>query len=342
MADKVSGVLYNESDADIPRNRTGRALFFIGSVVLASLIPGLIGGWLLGYIPASGTGTLGFILGAIGGQLAFANVAPLYFVIVPQAQAFVTLNDWMALFNVKGNPINVEGNPNNTFGPGKSLEWPWVTRSRRSNLSLQVITISFTEEVPGKDTQLKVKGSYQFKVDILNASKFVGIDESTIRGGAIDLILSEISQTLSGESADEAKGNIQNFNDKLGERFGVGGKDPNSTAPEVAEFENRYGISSVAVTITGIDLPEDVQKTRDAIDESAQAVRSVAAMFGMTPEELKAKLKDGKISLENYIEMLDRTLAQGGASSMSIQALKFGGLEALAAAIAGKFGQGGK
>ena len=328
--EQVGGVLYNETDAMLKRNRLFRAGLLIGAAFLASFLPGLLFAALMWLIPISGMAPMGFVIGATAGQYAFASYAPKFFVVVTQAQAFVTLNNAKALFGIGGNP-------NNTFGPGTSLEWPWVTRSRRSNLSLQIITLNFTEEVPGKETQLLVKGSYQFKVDLRKASRFVGVDESTIRGGAIDLIRSEISDKLADKAADEAKREIPEFNRRLGAKFGVA---PSSTTDEetetprerkaaetVHEFEERYGISSVAVTVTGVDLPPEVQQARDAVDKSGQAIRSVASMFGLTEEELKTKIRNNEISRAEYIEMLDRTLAQGKTATMNIQAFKLGGLE---------------
>lgn len=319
---EVKGVLFDETDADVKRDRVGRVILFVASAVLAGVIPATFVAFFASYVELRGFTSLGFIVGLVAGELWFAQIAPRFFVVVPQAQAFVTLNNLIAFFGIKRNP-------NNVFGPGTSLEWPWVTRGEKSNLSLQIITLPVAEKVPGRDTQLIVAGSYQFKVDIRKASRFVGIDESTIRGGMIDMILSEISRELADMFADEAKSknNIRALNEYLGEKFGVDGRDHRLAAPEVQEFENRYGIASVAVIISGIDVPDDVQKTRDAIDEAAQAVKSVAKMFGMEENELKQMIRDGRISPEQYIEMLDRTLAQGKGATMNIQAHKFGGLD---------------
>lgn len=330
--EQIGRVFFNESDADVSRRRGVRVAVLIVSMASASFILGLLGAWIFGKSSLPGTGFLGFILGAGLGQWGFSFLSPRFFVSVPQAQTFVTLNPLLALFGIPGDP-------NIVYGPGLSVSFPWETRSRRSNLSLEVNTIPFIEEVPGDPVRLIVTTSYQFKINIRQAAKFVGVNESTIRGGVIDLIRSRVSQRLAGMDVNTAKAQIGDLNQGLGADFGVGS---GTTVPsqDVLDFEERYGISSVAVTISGIDLPPDVQRTRDAADEAAQAVRSVASMFGMDEAALRAQISSGQITNAQYIEMLDRTLAQGGGATMNIQALKLGGLEALAEALARLFGQG--
>ncbi len=353
MAKKKStkNVRTEDIDSAIERNRAGMAMFFFLCVLLAAVVPGIIVAFLFSYTGWTGAAPLGFIIGAASGEHGFAKLAPRFFVIVPQAQAFVGLNN-LATFWESDDPYV-------TFGPGSHFSWPWLSRDRRSNISTQIITIGFKEEVPGKDTQLIVSGSYQFKVDLVNAQNFVGVDESTIRGGAIDLILSEISQALANEDADTAKSMIKTYNDRLGEKFGVDlpqksadpadpnqGTDPKTEShrgdPRVADFEIRYGIFSIAVTISGIDLPPDVQKTRDAADEANQAIKSVAKMFGMDEDDLRQKIKNGDIKIDQLMDMVSMTFVQGGAAKMDIHNVKLGGVTDTIQMLAKIWGKGEK
>ncbi len=327
---QIGRVLYSESDADVSARRWwwARNMTFGLSIILASLLPGLLGWLLLGKIPWSGMDSLGFILGTLLGLYNFANFAPKFIVSVPQAQAFVTLNPLLAFFRIGGDP-------NIVYGPGDSVAFPWETRSRRSNLSLEIHTFSFVEEVPGTPVRLITTVSYQFKVNIFEAAKFVGVNQSTIRG-VIDLIRSRISHRLSSLTVDGAKGQIPDLNLQLGEDFGIGdvGTAP---APDVAAFEGQYGIVSVRVVITGIDLPEDVQRSRDAQDEATQTMAIVANSLGVEASVLRAAVQRGLertgIAPSEYTDYWLAAMAQQGVTGVNVQAFRAMGLERFASTL---------
>lgn len=322
---------HNDSDSEIKRNRILRWAVAGIAAVIITFIPGiLIGYTLASIIPISGIGWLGFFLGIASGLYVLAYVFPRYFLIrVGQVRCFVTLNPLLSFFGIKGNP-------NITYGPGDNIAFPWEERSRKGNVPLDIITLDWEENVPGKTTQLLVKGSYQFKPDITMASRFIGVDDSTILGGVIDLIESKVSSILATKSADSAKREIDKLNIALGAYFGIETDEPSL---EVSNFEQGYGIHSVQVTVSSIDLPAHVQKTRDAVDEAEQVLRGVAKMYGMSTTELKQKVSGGKISIPEYNNMLDRFAATSDNATMDVKAIKLDGLNEVARVFGEAFGK---
>ncbi len=291
-------VRHNDSDSEIKRNRLARWTVLIFTVMTLSTVPGLLLNYFFLFLMNfKGVSWLAWILGLGFGGIIFSKLYPRkYLITVGQIRAFVTLNPLLSFFNIKGSP-------NIIYGPGDNISFPWERREEKGNVPLDVITMNFDEKLPGKGSELHVKGSYQYKPDITKADVFIGIDDSTIKGGAIDLIKSRISSKMAMETPDSAKENIGKFNIELGEYFGI---ETNRPEAKVSNFEDNYGIHSVAVTITGIDLPAHVQKTRDALDEAEQVLKGIAKMYGMTVERLQEKLEKGDITTEQYNDMLDK------------------------------------
>lgn len=313
-------------DDCVLRNRTARWMFLGASLAAFLFIPGLTALMLLNILPGfpSSLAVPVLLFGAFLGGYGFSRILPNYVIDVPQLQGFVTINKLKPLLNIPGSAYVI-------YGPGWHISFPWEERSEKSNFSLEVFTLEWKEEIPGKDSQLLVKGSYQFEVALDRSDRFIGIDEATIGTGGLDIIRAKVSTMLANETADTAKARIEEYNHHLLQFFGLS-DDPQDAS--VSSFESRYGINSVAVTISGIDLPEAVQKTRDAVDEAGQVVRGIAAMYGMTPDVLKAKLVSGEITPESYNEMVDRFMANSGNAEMKIQALKLHGLGNLIPGIA--------
>lgn len=318
-------VRHNDSDSEIKRNRFGRWFVLIGSTVLTwtlIMIPmSFILGFILSFWP---TLAIGWVFASWATMEIFRYLIPRYYLItVGQIRAFVTLNPLLSL-------VGFKGNPNVIYGPGTNVCYPWETRTEKGNVSLDIITIPFTEEVPGKDTQLLSTGSYQFKPDIIRTDRFIGVDAATIQGGAIDLIKAKVSANLADKSADEAKGELEKINDNLYNFFGLNTDDPSS---DVSQFEDDYGIHTVKVTLSGIDVPPSVQETRDAIDKANQFRRGLAAMFSMTEEELQEAVKSKNITREQYSDMVSQFAAVSGNATMDVKVNKFSGLEPVATAL---------
>lgn len=303
-----------ESDDMVRRNRIGRVAIFVLALAVTHAVPMYFVGFILGRIPFAGSDVLGYIIGFVIGGWAFSRILPRFFVRVPQAQVFVTTNNWWPW-----------GNPNVKYGPGDHFAFPQEQRGRKSNLPLAIITIPFTENVPGRDTELLATGSYQFKVDIRISDHFIGVDESTIRGGVIDLIKSKVSSELSNEDDETAKAKLPEINAKLENEFGLirGAQKTH----EVNDFERHYGIQTVALTISGIDLPPDVQATRNAVAEARKVFAGIAGMLGVTERELRRRIKAREYTSEEYIELLDRFAVFSKNAVGNVQMLKLRGLE---------------
>lgn len=322
------------NDRVLDRDRATRWIVFVLCMAGIVLVPALIIFTIIGWI--------GFVIGlAVGVKVAFW-LSPRFVIQVPQAQAFVTIDDLHTL-------LGREGDANVVYGPGTHISFPWESRSEKGNLSIEIITLPFSDEVPGKDTRLSVRGSMQFHVDLECAWRFIGIDQSTIQGGIVDLIKSTVSSELAVMTADVAKAQIQSLNNKLYLEFGLGPstdvpaeepREPSVTQGQVSNLEHRYAIKVIKVTIAEIDLPDRVQKTRDALDQAAQVFKGVAAILGMTEDVLRTKLDDGSISVEMYNEAVDRFFVQSGVSDMKVTAFKFNNMQDLGRAIGQFLGRG--
>lgn len=319
-------------------NRPWRFGQWVQLVVIATGLPLVIGGTLhliIGeYLKFDGAITLLYILSFFPAGLVFGKVLPAGWVSIPQMQFFVTNNPFSRWFNKKGNP-------NLTYIAGEDgPTWIWEQRSQKGNGTLEVITIEWEEAVPGAETQFLLDASYQFRVDV--PDRYIGLDENTLRAGAIDLMRADAAARLAEKNGDEGKNEIEAMNQEINDKFGLG--DSSSKDPKVSAFEDEYGIHSVATTIAGIDFPEAVQKTRNARDEARQVLIGVANMYGMRVDKLKVKMESGEITTGEYNEMLDRFAAFSENATMNISAFKVNNMEAFAEVFGRAFGRafGGK
>jgi len=327
-------------DSAVKRDRWSRWAFLVISLVVFLAGPGLVVYGLIGIVievPDLMVAPI-MLVGAMLGGAIFSNYLPNYIVSVPQIQGFVTVNNVMALLGFKGVTDVV-------YGPGWHVSYPWEKRSEKSNFSLEVVTLEFEETVPGKDVRLIVTGALQVEAAVSRGARYIGIDEETLRKGGLEIIKGQISQDLHDKTGDQAKSMVIEETESLMDLFGIkrtgqdkpksenSKRDPDGTdstggkTKSVAEFEKRYAVRTVAVTISGIDLPEDAQKTRDAVDEADKALTGVAAMFGYrNKDSLITAIESKVITPEQYLEMLDRFLAKSGDANMNINALKIAGL----------------
>ncbi|MCD5382369.1 MAG: hypothetical protein LR017_03630 [Candidatus Pacebacteria bacterium] len=302
-------------DGAIKRSRFLRWTFLIVSILTFLLLPGITLNWLgnLVFNTPQKLESLLSIIGALVGGLWFSNYFPNYLVVVPQVQGFVTVNNAKSILGIPGKTYD-------EYGPGTHVAYPWEGRSSKSNYSLEVVTIDLEESVPGKDTQLITTGALQIEASLSRGSQFIGIDEDTIKKGALELIKAKLSDKLHNKTGDEAKGMIPQINDELAEIF--------KSDEWVTKFENIYGFRTVVINISGIDLPEDVQKTRDAVDEARQVLRGVAIMNGYESEEALIKVrKNGELSNADFNEMVDRFMVKSKQAKMQVNSLKLGGID---------------
>lgn len=308
-------------DHSVKRNRLGRWAFFLTSLFTFLLLPGFAINTILSGVNAPDWIYVPVILvGAVFGGKLFSKFLPRYIIIVPLVQGYVTVNQAMSLFGLSGST-------NVIYGQGWHISYPWESRSKEGNFSLEIFTLPFNVAVPGREAQINVSGSYQFRVALPRGDRFIGIAEETIENGLLDIIKAEISALLPEKTSDDAKRDIQVLQKFLEHAFGLSRNKQSSG--DVHRFEESYGIESIAITISNIVFPESVQKSRNAIDKAMQVMKGVATMYGITPERLKERLESEEINYKDYNEMVDKFLAQSGDASMDIKAYKISGLESL-------------
>ncbi len=296
-------------DHQAPRNRFSRLVVFLAVVaVLAGvLIPfGMLWGSFFSGWMVDKVGLVGF-LAALG---IFYILERRLFIYVPEWKAYVT-QDPFSGYNVP-------------YGPGLHISYPWEQRNADGNEPLDVITKPFSVSVQTSTSQVQVEGSFQYAADLARITTFIGNDVTTIEGGFIAFFESFLSERYAGKDAENARTGIGDTNKALADRF-MGTQDADTTS-----LEDKFGIIAVSLVITKLKLPDAVQKTRDAVDEAAQMQKVVAKTYGIEPEELAARVKDGRISLNDYNKMLNRAMSISENAEGEVKI--FEGLEGVGAA----------
>lgn len=292
-----------------------------GSASIAALVPGTLGAMTIGIIPLPGMTSLGFILGAIIGEYYFAKLVPEFFVRTSQVMKFVATSPYVGLKWVGGSPNIVF--PEGTLTPTV----PFLGREDRGNVPMELITVNFTFGVPGKDAELFVHVTYQYRVDPDQAAGYVGFSDATILAGITPMIKGLIVSNIEGLTLDEAKKKRPTLNTKLTTKFG--GKEGSTPT----DFEKTYCIVSENVVIEQITVSPTVQASRDSVAQSEQQMRAAAIMFNMTPEELKTALDTKVINADQLRQFYDLALVQSGKATKTLTTNRFEGLDDTARAI---------
>ncbi len=286
-------------DAVVERDRGSRVLVFIATSGIVLVAPfllvqlfGLEGKW--GHVVNA--------LAILVAGMLYVHLLPRRLLnIVPQVQGFVSQDP------ILGGKMII-------YGPGLHVPFPWERRDVKSNTSLEVISSTQTVSIPTKTSAVEIEFTYQYEGELPRQDKFVATDESTIDEGFKSRITSEISESVAGKDlgAEEiVASGVADLNKKMGELFG-----PDGSLQKV--FLDEYGIRVRAVKINRIALPAELQKTRDAEEESKAIVKGIAHLYGMEPKDLIQKLQDGGISDEKYRDMLKHFMAISGNATMVI------------------------
>jgi hypothetical protein len=287
----------NDRDLNDLRNKGVRWVHFFLLGLAIIIIPEQIGAW---WGRLAGYPNMGAILGFVAGGLSAAKLIPSYFL--------VNNLEWTGF--VTQNALTGDMVP---YGPGLHPCFFWEERSKDGNYSLDVITQQFEVAVATSTSRVIVKGEYEYAMSLRHLTTAIGIDHTTIHEGLTAFISSfligECSKSTnedgSKRDAEWVRSNIAHLNEALAKEFMAredGGDDPTS-------FEARFGFVTVTIVISSIAFPEAVQKTRDAVDEGRVMQQVVAAMYGMTSEELSDRVKSGAISKAEYDKMLNRAMA---------------------------------
>lgn len=294
-----------------------------GSASIAALVPGTIGAMLLGIVPITGSTSLGFILGASAGQYYFAKLIPEFFVRTSQVMKFVATSPYVGLF-----PWMKGKSPNIVFPEGTLIPTvPFLGREARGNVPMELITLNFQFSVPGKEEEIFVNCTYQYRVDPDQAAGYVGFSDTTILAGIVPMIKGQIAAEIEGKDLDQAKSLRPGLNVSLTKTFG--GKSARSRT----KFEKTYCIISENVVIEQFSVSADVQKARDAVGQSVQQMRAVAKMLNLSETELKTAMADKTITVDQLREFYDLALVQSGKTTKDIKTIRYDGLEGAAKAI---------
>jgi len=309
------------------RDAGSRVWFLVLSLVFVFSIPTLFGLWFTtGLVGGSLQAFITLVLG-LAGIGAFAWPMGKYYLInAPQLVGYVTQN----MLSGKRVP----------YGPGLHVSFPWEDRDALGNVSLDIITRRFGEEIPVKNGKMKVTLALQYAGDIRNITGFVGVDESTIEGGFMALIRSFISaEGANVKIQSDRKKMIEKFNAGLAEKFqGITAQitaeeDPDAQLMNISEFEKRYGVHVVSIVVEGVDYDDNLQKAIDVAAKSEIIEAAVMKALGFTTKKdfrearelwLKGDPDNGiepktrGVSPEQITSVREEIMAQAGDAEMKI------------------------
>ncbi|HEY4517773.1 MAG TPA: hypothetical protein VJI74_02695 [Candidatus Paceibacterota bacterium] len=311
-----------ETDSLIERNRASRRAEFILIYLLIPVIPLL---FFLSGIAGRVTPWIAIVLFAALAELG-VRLFPNFTKWTPNAQALVTQNPF------SGTRV--------AYGPGLNLSHFYEEVDERGNFSLETITESISVEVPTSTSKVIAKVSLQLRANLRLVERLVGVDGTTITSGFSALIRSYLTGKFARETAENARAKIDECNIELEEEFMTALAETPAGVVSGAEYLRLYGMGVIIIKLESMELPPEVQKTRNAVDEAAQFPKIVATMYGLTLEKLIALRESGQISEERYTDMLDRALvASGNDAKLNVVGGRAG--NAIAAGASKFLGEGG-
>lgn len=239
------------------------------------------------------SGTTGSIIGFILGGIALSNIAPKRMVVInPEWCGYVTQD----IFS-KGAMIS--------YGPGVHASHWWEQRNANGNYSLKVKPQSFNVGVATASGKVIFEGQYEYAVDLPVMDRAIGIDQEVVGKGITAFIDNFLTVRFAGMKSEEVR--TKEELEKLGADLQTELMDSDGT---LAAIHKKYGYKTVAIIIDKVSLPDDIAKTRNAIDEAEALFEVVAKLHGMSTEELKtATKKGGTITQAEYQKMLTRAMA---------------------------------
>jgi hypothetical protein len=278
-------------DSEIKKRRRGaRVISTVVSSIVILTIPMVLIGW-LGLL--AGSVTTGCVVGFIIGGITLSIVGPKRMLVInPEWCGYVTQN----IFD-KGAMV--------AYGPGMNFSHWWEQRNADGNYSLKVQSKPFDIPVTTGSGKVIFAGQYEYVIDLSLLDLAIGVSQSVVEKG----ITAFIQNFLTVESADKMSKDVRSEEalKKLGGNLQRLMMDDTGM---LANIRKKYGYKTVAVIIDKVTLPDDVQKTRDAIDEADALFEIVAKLHGVSKEDLKERVKKGgDISPADYQKMLLRAMA---------------------------------
>lgn len=287
-------------DEDVERNRLLRWGVLLTTTALTTLGPmGLMYSWFSRVGPNAAK--FGLILGLAAS--AALTIFALWRMIVSNEEwsAYATLNP------ITGTRV--------IYGPGWHPALPWEERNAAGEISLRVVSTKFEVGVSTRTSSLVAKGSLDYQVDLEMLQNYIGIDPSTILTGFAEYVRSFLTSQISNGTAVQAQEKVDFINDRLADEFmgtiipATHGKEHGSTT---TNFERKFGIRVVSVFIATLELPPDVQRTRNALDEATRLNLVCAELMGLTKEVYDAKVNAGDLSPDQVADLQRRAMVISG------------------------------
>jgi regulator of protease activity HflC (stomatin/prohibitin superfamily) len=206
---------------------------------------------------------------------------------------FVTLDQLRSLRN--------KDNVNVSYGPGTHLSFPWETRIKENNISLEEAAQDFDFKVQCSDGVINGSGSFRLRPDLRSAVTFLN-GAAGVASEIKDLIISDIIKFFREKTVKQAVTNFGELNRHLDKQF----------ADHHADVEERYGINVTDVTVSMMLPSEDVQKTLSALSEATAIAAGTEILLAIPPGKLSEYLEQNKTTQADVKEARDRFLAISG------------------------------
>lgn len=274
------------TDRDAVRDRFSRMLSVLITVILSYAVPTVFG-VAVGYnFGSNGMWFFGLIGFGVGGYFLM-KISKRLFVYNEENHAYVT-----------NNPLTGENVP---YGPKASFSHPWEQRNQEDEYDLQVISVKFSLPAQTGTSNLIVDGMFQYRINLANITTYIAVNPGTVQDGLLAFIKTFLSQTLAGYDLEGARKNIGKINAALKEKF--------IYEEAASDIQLKNGINTVNILLTALELPPQVQATRNSVDEAQQLMRVVASLAGMSEEDYKKARASGAITHQQNKEFIDRAMA---------------------------------
>lgn len=304
-------------DNQVDRNRFWRWIVLGLTVALILGFPMAVG-WFAGSLTGRTTAiALGTIIGFATGATLLEALAGKYLLIYnAEWTGYVTQDVFF------GSMV--------PYGPGLHPSFPWEARNRAANYPLHVITKSFQVGVSTTTARVVVDGEFQYQMDLPRIINAIGVDSTTVENGLTAFVDARLTATGAQQSADGVRSDIGNINERLRKEF----MDDN--VPDIANIREQYGFRTVGLVIDRITLPEDVQKTRDALDEARVLNAVMLELYGITKDQFDLQRgPNGSITPAIADQMLTRAMGVSKNAEMKVNVIDIPGLSDLARGVGG-------
>jgi regulator of protease activity HflC (stomatin/prohibitin superfamily) len=322
------------TDSLVTRNRTGRITILLVWTAFVLIFFPLVGSVVS--ISWFDYGMFGFFVGCLISIVILASTLERFIVVVGGIRAFVTVDQLRAFLGNKSAPEDGDKNVYVTYGPGVHASYPWEARDASRNVSLEEASETFSTNVQTPSGTITVEGSVRLRPDICRLVAFLS-GVAAMASDITDIIKSHIIEELANKATmSEVLTSVPALNRALHEKFGLGTSESKNEAkaPEVSEFEERFGVNVGDVTIAKILPSKEVQKTMSGIAEAEIIAQGTAILLDYeNPKSVREALAEGALTRKDYNEARDRFMATSDNVTMDVKSnewkISIDGLERL-------------